>query len=268
MNHTTRAALFALTLSILSGCATQDSASAARTAAGAATAAESTIAEALMRDLSPLGGQPRFLGVSGRLRNRDDELAAALVHAAEQASRYSAIAARYRFVAQRSGRTVGFVDDLDVGWDASLADRLVETMDVVAVEQDGDGTYVVATTAAVPPPPPVTVDAPRRGEPSWVASPPAIPGYIVAVGVSRRSLRFRDSVDTADEQALSAVVQQASATVRLVQDERTRNNAGTAETVTTSQEAEAELRQFYVVARHASEDRQYYYSLVVAREVE
>lgn len=222
-----------------------------------------------MADLRPRDGRPIFLGVANRLRNREDEETAALLHAAEQASRYTRIAAQYRYVSQRSGRSIGYVDDIDAQWDAGLADRLVESMEVLQSWQDNDGTYVLATVDELPAPPPVStlsVAAAAGTEPSWISQTPVIPGYLVSIGISQRSMRFRDSLDTADQEALKSVLLQAGATVRMIQDAQAVERRGTREMVTSAEEASTVFRRFYVLARHASSDGRYYYSLVVAQE--
>lgn len=222
-----------------------------------------------MVDLRPHDGRPVFLGVSNRLRNRDEEEPAALLHAAEQASRYVRIAAQFRYVSQRSGRSIGYLDDIDAQWDASLADRLIESMEVIRTVRDEEGTYVLASVDGVPAPPPVDIldlSDSSGTEPRWVSLPPTVPGYIASVGISQRSMRFRDSLDTADQEALKSVLLQAGATVRLIQDAQAVERQGTREMVTSAEDASAVLRSFYVLARYASPDGRYYYSLVVARE--
>lgn len=221
-----------------------------------------------MADLRPRDGRPVFLGVANRLRNRDDEETAAVLHAAEQASRYVRIAAQYRYVAQRAGRSIGYVEDIDAQWDASLADRLAESAEILESRQNNDGTYVLVSVDGVPAPPPMDAIpvAAAGGEPRWVSQPPVIPGYLVSVGISQRSMRFRDSLDTADQEALKSVLLQAGATVRLIQDAQAIERRGTREMVTSAEDASAVFRSFYVVARYATPDERYYYSLVVARE--
>ena len=221
-----------------------------------------------MIDLRPREGQPVFLGVSGRLRNREDEEPMAILHAAEQASRYVRIAAQYRYVSQRSGRSIGYLDEIDVQWDTNLAERLVESMEILDSRQDNEGTYVLVKANGVPTAPPIeTLDFARNGsEPRWITQTPGVPGYLAAVGISQRSLRFRDSVDTADQEALKSILLQTGATVRLIQDAQMVERRGTREVITSAEEASAVLRSFYVLARYASPDGRYYYSLVVARE--
>ncbi len=224
--------------------------------------------ESLMADLRPRDGSPVFLGVATRLLDREDEEPAAILHAAEQASRYVRMAAQYRFVAQRSQRSIGYLDDIDAQWDSNLADQLVSSMEVLESWRDEEGTYVLARTEGVPSAPPVTtIEIGGSGaEPRWVTQTPEIPGYLIGVGISQRSRRFRDSLDTADQEALKSVLIQAGATVRLIQDAQSVDRQGTREMVTSAEEAAATLRAFYVLARYASPDGRYYYSLVIAQE--
>lgn len=223
-------------------------------------------AERLMRDLAPRGGRAVFLGIAPRLRDREDEETAALLHAAEQASRYERMSAEYSYVGQRGSSQIGYVEDISATWSGERADQLLETMEVLATERDNEGTYVLATTAAIPPAPRLAPLGDQGGEPAWVRSPPRIPGHLVAVGVADRSRRVRDSVDRADQDALRELLLQSGATLRIVQDTRDVEGVGTADRVTAAQAAEAAFVGFYVLARYATGDGRFYYSLAIARE--
>jgi hypothetical protein len=223
--------------------------------------------DSAMRDLSPRSGRPVFLGVSPRLRNRDEEEPAAVLHVAEQASRYTLMAARYRMLVQRETRSLGFLDDIQVDWDAALADRLVESVEVLETIRDDQGTYVIAQVDNVPPAPSVTIGRPAGDEvPAWISTPPEIPGFVVTVGITQRSRRLRDSVDTADQEALKELLLQMGSTIRLMEERRDVERMGTLDATTSDQVAEAMVRQFLVLARYSSPDGRYYYSLVVARD--
>ncbi len=220
-------------------------------------------------DLRPTGGSPVFLGAANRLRDRAEEREAALLHAAEQASRYVGIAATYRYVARRDNTGIGYLEDIEADWDASLADSLRESGEVIEVYQDEEGTVVLARFPGLPPAPDLSnlaVSARESEDPSWTGTPPEVPGYLAAVGSSLRSRRIRESVDNADQEALKGILLQAGTTLRTIDDRRSVEGAGTTSAVTSAQEASAILRQFVVVARFISGDGRYYYSLAVARE--
>jgi len=207
------------------------------------------------------------MGIATRLQNRDEELSAAKLHVAEQASRYVRIRARYQFISQRDANSIGYLDDIDTVWDGDYADSLVESVEVVYQTQDHRGTYILGQVPGIPDAPPLpAIDVTAGREPSWVSSPPSIPGYLVTVGITTPSLRIRDSMNRADQEALKGLLQQAGATVRIVDDLRTEERTGTQTLVTNAIDAEATLRRFYVVARHVSNDQRYFYSLAIARE--
>lgn len=223
--------------------------------------------EELISDLTPRGQQPVFLGISPRLRDREEEKQRAILHAAEQASRYTRMAAQYQIVTQRGGRAVGYVDDITANWDAPLADRLAEAVTVLEERQDERATYVLATVDGIPPVPPVSVNTSTGDvEPEWVNRPPQIPGFLVTVGVTQRSRSVRDSIDTADQDALKDILMQAGTTVRMIEERQDVERMGTLESAVSAHEAAAILRQFLVLARYIPPDGRYYYSLVIARE--
>jgi hypothetical protein len=220
-------------------------------------------------DLSPREGRPIFLGVSNRLRNRDEEVGAAAAHAAEQASRYLRMAARYQLVSQRGTGGIGYLENIDAQWDVDLAAQLIESVEILEERQIAEGTFVVASFSDLPGVsdiPPGTIGAGGAGEPAWVRTTPVIPGYLVGVGSTQRSRTLRDTIDGADEEALKAVLLQAGSTVRMVEDRRSVERSGTVGTVTAAETAEAVLTGFAVIARYASDDGRYHYSLAIARE--
>ena len=217
----------------------------------------------LSADLRPQAGVPRFVGVADRRLDRSEEEAEAVRHVAEQASRYVRIAARYRYVSQRDSTGIGYVDEIDTGWDESLADSLEDDVDIQRTVQLHDGTIVIATVAGLP----GSGEAPPLPA-AWTSRPPEVPGYFTAVGTAQRRRRLRSSVDAADQEALTAVLLQAGSTVRLIEDRRSVERRGTTGMVTSAEEAEATLAEFHVIARAVSDDGQYLYSLAVAREVD
>ncbi|MFA7566086.1 MAG: hypothetical protein WCY01_03610 [Alkalispirochaeta sp.] len=224
--------------------------------------------DSLMQDLSPRDGQAVFLGVSARLRNRDAEQEAAVLHVAEQASRFVRFYAEYRYITKTTTGGTGYLDDIIGRWDAEYADSLVESVEVMRTVQDHEGTYVYARVHGIPAPPdvPRLEPAPPNKPPRWISSPPVVSGYITAVGISTPSHRIRDSLDRADQDALKEILFKAGTTVRMIEEIRDRDRRGTTHSVVTSQEASATLRNFYVLARYISPDGRYYYSLAVARE--
>jgi hypothetical protein len=223
--------------------------------------------EMLMRDLTPINGNALFLGVAMRLRNRDEERDAAILHLAEQASRYVRLQAAYRFVSESNTGGIGYLDDVDAVWDAAYADSLVDSVEVLREVSDTVGTYVLGYVPGLPAPPRVpSFGYAENGEPRWITKPPVVPGFLTTVGITTPSRRLRDSLDRADQEALIGLLQQTGTTVRMIEDRRERERTGTEVTVTTAQEADATLRGFYVLARYASRDGRYYYSLAIARE--
>lgn len=224
--------------------------------------------EELITDLSPRDGKPVFLGIAARRRNREDEELDAIRHVAEQASRYGRLGARYAVSSRRTSRRTAMIDDVITQWDEDGVDALMEDVTVVQSFSDNAGTYILATVDGLSAPPADVGSWPHRqtGEPSWVTQPPELPGYLVAVGVEQRRRDFRDSMDSVDQAALTELLLQSGATIRLRNESRTVDGVGTKEEAVSFQEASTVLRGFYVVARYASSDGRTVYSLAVAQE--
>ncbi len=223
--------------------------------------------EMMMQDLTPVDGNALFLGVAMRLRNREKERDTAILHVAEQASRYVRLQAAYRFISQSDTGGIGYLDDVNAVWDAEYADSLVDSVEVLRESSDAVGTYILGYVPGLPSPPSLpSIGYTGSEEPRWIATPPSVSGYLTTVGVTTPSRRLRDSLDRADQEALVGLLQQTGTTVRMIEDRRERERTGTEMTVTTEQRADATLRGFYVLARYASPNGRYYYSLAIARE--
>jgi hypothetical protein len=207
------------------------------------------------------------VGVANRLRDREEEEAAALRHIAEQASRYEQIAARYRYIGGREGSAIGYVEDIDVSWNEGRAEALTDSVEILQRVRTSEATFLLGSVSAIPEAPPISVPSGAGQDgPAWINNPPRLQGYLVTVGVSQRNRRPRQTVDAADEQALAALLLQSNTTLRMVEDRRSVEGQGTEDALTVAQEASAQLAQFYIAARHISPNGQYVYSLAVARE--
>lgn len=252
----------------LAGCVSIDSAPVASDSAPGV--ADSTPASDVPRntlDSWPQDGRPVFIGFANRLLDREQEVAAALQNAAEQIVRFEHLTAVYQYVSQTDRRRTGSVDAVSTQWDEARAAGLVDSLEVIGREQTHDGTRVTvlghqALSGAVQPAPGVSGS---RSEPAWITQPPVIPGYIVGVGAAQRRRSMTESFAAADERALVDILLQTNATVRLLDESRTR--ARSTETLTTvAQDASAELTGFLVLARYMSPNGRTFHSLAIAVE--
>lgn len=223
----------------------------------------------LTPDLRPQNGTPVFLGVANRKRNRDEEEAEAITHIAEQASRYLQTSAIYQYIAQRGSEGVGYLDDITTLWDEDLATELTDSVEVIDSVRTDAATLVRARVSGLPAAPDLSmIDTASDGAsaPSWVSTTPEIPGYLVAVGAAQQRRTLRDTIDFTDQEALKAILIQTGSTLRMVEDRRSVERRGTTASVTSAEEAQATLSEFHVIARYATPDGRYHYSLAIARE--
>lgn len=220
-------------------------------------------------DLRPQNGSPVFLGVSNRKRNRDEEEAEAIMHIAQQASRYLQTSAIYQYVSQRGSQGVGYLDDITTHWDEDLATELTDSVEVIDSVRTDTATLVRARVTGLPAAPDLsTIETSGDGAsaPRWVSTTPEIPGHLVAVGAAQQRRTWRDTIDFTDQEALKAILIQTGSTVRMVEDRRSVERRGTTATVTSAEEAQATLSGFQVIARYATPGGRYHYSLAIARE--
>jgi hypothetical protein len=209
---------------------------------------------------------PVFAGFSPRLRDREEETAVALTDAAREAVRYLEVRASVVFIAQQSGRDVGYAEAVETRIDEERVEAVREGLELLESIRDEDGTAVLVAAPDLPgvdlPPLPGSAAAAR---PAWLDARPALVGYDVGVGIARRLRSREDSVTAADEEALAEIVLARAARVRAVEDAREVEGVGTQELTTRAQEAADVVRGFYVLSRARSADGRYYYTLAVAR---
>lgn len=220
-------------------------------------------------DLRPQNGTPLFLGVANRTHDRDEEEPEAILHVAQQASRYLQTSATYQYVSQRGSEGVGYLDDITTQWDQDLATELTDAVEVISSVRTDTATVVTARVNGLPAAPDLrAIETGGDGEsvPRWIATTPEVPGYLVAVGTAQRRRTLRDTIDFTDQDALKAILIQSGSTLRLVEDRRSVERRGTTGLVTSAEEARATLSGFQVIARYASPDGSYHYSLAIARK--
>lgn len=212
----------------------------------------------------PYNGKPVFFASVKRMSDREDEKAAALIKAAQQASKFKAVKAASRFYTEKLNSTSRHLHDLEIEWDRELAIDLIDSLEVLQISRDTYGTYLTAMLPGTLMPP-ATVSAPSSQAPSWTNRIPVIPGYIVSVGIALQTGYVADSFEAADNQALEDLARQISVQItsgkKLIQ-----NNVGTAELTTNLEEAEVVIPGFYILERWRSPDARYYYSLAIAPE--
>ena len=210
------------------------------------------------------GGMPVFLGMSPRLRNRDDERALALKSAAIQASRFIELSGRAVF---RSGRSGGFTvhsGDIEIIDNMEAAEELsgdLEILDIILIDQ---GTLL---RCGFPGGKSLLYSGYRSrdvvGKPLWLEKVPRIEGYLSAVGSSNRNRTLRDSISAADDSAFSELLSQLSLAVNAETGEHNVGSYGIVTRHSNYQVAEGTLKGYYVLDRWISEDGQTYYSLAV-----
>lgn len=215
----------------------------------------------------PRDNRPVFIGFSNRLLDREQETETALRNAAEQLSRFETLTAVYQYLAQTDGRRTGSIDGVVTDWDESVVPDLIGSLEVLSSQQLHDGTIVFVSAdrslrGSIPSMGSITVTG---SQPRWIGQPPEIPGYIAGVGAAQRRRTIAESLAAADERALVDILLQTNATVRLLEESRTRERS-TQTLTTVAQEATATLGSFLVLARHISDDGRTFYSLAVAQE--
>jgi hypothetical protein len=215
-----------------------------------------------MINTSPQNNHPVFFGVTSRLFNRDEESESCLQDAAIQAAQFFSVYGTLTFLKEKSGAGVGYLQDIDVGYDEALAGRLKEQLNVLEEIQDEDGTYILAELDST------NLNLPRTPgisslPPKWIKTTPTIEGYHVGVGITQRKRLFKDSIEEADRRALAELISMISLEIKSLQTEQSVDTMGTAHETTSLEQAKAMIKGFYIMSRWRSMDENYFYSLAV-----
>ena len=195
-----------------------------------------------------------FIGVSGRLSNREDAIRNALEDAARKLSFFDSVRVSSVSWDRRGAGTM----DISIGSEYHLHyDQDLEPFinalafdPVLDVFEINNAVFVVARTAPRLPMPSVIGYTSGTRRPSWVESPPAeIGGYTAGVGFSGPRSSHRDTVVISYERALVNIAENMAIQVRggqeVYQDTATAFGFALNDTGETS--ASGTLRNFYII---------------------
>ncbi|MCL2191129.1 MAG: hypothetical protein FWB79_03985 [Treponema sp.] len=157
-------------------------------------------------------GDMVVIGVSSRLRNLEEEIEAAKIHAAQKVAMFHGAGGVVTFVNRTGGHVFDFLAQSEVNIApfntnyAQFAERLVFDPDLDVLRFDPVGMFGRAGTLvrfryATEVPYVAAGVADADGRPAWVGhrSLPSIDGYVVAVGFSQNRGWLRDTVTNATE---------------------------------------------------------------------
>ncbi len=224
-----------------------------------------TEAAGMMWNTFPRGGNPIFFASANRKYDREEERQEALQNGAEQASRYVELLGKAFFLKQKTNTEIGYLQDIQISFDESLAGKLTEKVTPLKEHRDNRNTYLLLELDSPIPGPglPITPEEvlrkDGRGVPQWISSPPKLPGFLVGVGAAQRKFRFPDSITAADEKALEELLAQVSSRIKALHREHSIDRFGTFQETTSLQTTEAKINGFYILSRWT--DGQYFYSL-------
>ena len=204
--------------------------------------------------LCPDNGHPQFFAFCPRLLIRENELQNCLEKVAIQASKYKTLSVNAGAFSQKRSFLSRYLRSMDVEYDQDLAEQLLSDFVIVREYSDENGTYMVAKLLAE------TIDSflcdtMSDQEPgSWIAGTVEIEGYYTAIGIARRRRLLSDSLEASDNNAIFELSNQISSTIASGMN---RDQWFGYESI------DVQIEGLYILARLASEDKRYYYSLAV-----
>ncbi|MEW5816405.1 MAG: LPP20 family lipoprotein [Spirochaetota bacterium] len=217
-------------------------------------------------DTPPADDNPVFLTISPRFVEREKEREVCLTEASVQGAQFFFVRGKARFIRQKTNTGIGYAANVEVSYDSKMAKSLRDKLSIMEEYQDDDGTYLITKLEDVSMGGVGFSTKMKAGRPEWIDSPPEIDGYLSAVGVAQRKRLISDSLKASDEKALEELLKMVALEIKSVHREKSVDKAGTAVSETTFEQAEAELKGFYILSRWRSPDQNTYYSLAVCRK--
>jgi len=194
-----------------------------------------------------------FIGVSGKLSNRDASIHAALEDAARRLSFFHSVSGYFI----RRENIGGGVFDFDIGGDYRLEyDRELEKfMEELSFDPETDvfennnAVFVVTRTAQGVSMPQFRGHSFGSERPLWIDAPPSeIGGFAVGIGFSSRQSYHRDTIVKSYENAVLSIIGRMSSKVTSRQESYDSSSAfGFASTTTSEISASGTLKNFYII---------------------
>ncbi len=219
-----------------------------------------------MLDTAPDNGKLLFSSFIPRRADRGEELDIAVSEGARQASILYRARVDARFAVKSNNRDLGFLEDIQIGYDKDLAVDLKSKIKVRNHFVDNEGTYILAELEGVEFKGSFTDMPLENGEPDWLYNIPEIPGYLVSIGSVQRSRYKIDSIRRADEQALANLAKQVSVVVKAKRSDRNSEVSGSAFSETNYEVTSTFIKGFYVLGRWSTDNGNTYHTLAVCPE--
>ena len=219
----------------------------------------------------PKSGAITIIGVSGPQLKPEDEIAAALLDAAQKVSMFHGVYVKYESIENIGTRMLDYYVDSEINmvYDEQY-DKYLEKLTYVKdrdILKQNNQTFVKFTYSA-PFPENISYSNKRNpdGAPEWTRRPPAeINGMAAGVGFARRHLRMRDTFIKSYQAAAVSIVSQTSTKIT------TSTSQNTSEFDNTQfiyRKSSGRLAQFIVIDTWVDPEKLDVWTLAVARVLE
>jgi len=212
---------------------------------------------------APLKGKPVFFVVVSRMYNREDEYEMGRRLLARQAAIFQNALVRGKALTVSNSRYEGTREVVDISYDESSMASLYDRIRVVEYYEDNMGSYMKGVLSGISLP---SFEFARNGGgdvPAWFLEMPQYPGYLTAVGVSQRQMYFYKSLLESEEQTLLHIARQLNIGVSKERADIEIEGKGAAHRQSSLEEVETQVKGFYILDRHISEDGNTFYTLAV-----
>ena len=165
----------------------------------------------------PNSNFPLFIGIAYPHANLETERSVALQYAAMQAVRYKEIIGMAHAISVHTSLGHYYGQEVYAHFNENEVTSIAESLTVYAEYRDESGTYLLASLHDLE----GTLHFPKIPEGYTIdlsSSLPKIPGYILALGGSRKYIRMSDSLIAADENALAELLRQKEVHIVTQQD--------------------------------------------------
>jgi len=216
---------------------------------------------ALMADLSPKDGKLLFFAAVTRQQHRERELEECRREAAAQLSRYHAFnGVNFTLTMNRTNSTMS-VEGGEIAYNSDLADSLMK--DLVLEEEIRTEEGTCALFSFKPDDLPLFPFKPewKTSPPEWTQNALKLKGFRSAVGITGPGRFLARTIQQADRNALTALLEESTGTVSTVQKDN-RNSRGSSSESDVTVRASGTVRNAYIISRWQDEKGNMY-SLVL-----
>lgn len=193
-----------------------------------------------------------FLGISSRLKNRDDEYEKSRQFAAIQAALNQEAGGRFKSLTHERGSKFGRKEEGEIFYDPESALLMYETLQEECRFRNSRFTAVLYSLETEKSHYPGVSPASTGKTPEWINTPPKFPGFYTGVAMVESHRTFENTIQAADNRVLRELLSQKE--LRITGEQTLASRSSNTRTLVDSENSlfqgtSGSLYGFYILAR-------------------